>query len=72
MNELEKYKQNQIETAKKLIFEQDKEVLRAAPQQLLKANNKIVLCELQVRLEYQKLLDLCEKQQTRIKQLTNS
>ena len=69
MSDIEKYKQSQVEVARKIIFEQDKEVLRETAQQLLRSNNTIALDLIKPTVDLEKIIHIAKTQEALIKKL---
>jgi len=62
MNQLEEYQKNQVELTRKIIFEKEKEVLRATAQTLAKNNHELTFQNITMQMDIQKLVDVIEKQ----------
>lgn len=69
MSDLKKYQQEQVVLTRKILFEQDKEVLRATAHTLAKNNNDLVTQSITISMEYEKLLHLVKSQAALIKKL---
>ena len=69
MIDLLKYQQEQVGLTKKIIFEQDKEILRNVAHSLLKSNNELAMKNLMISVEYEKILHLAKTQAALIEKM---
>ena len=69
MSDLSKYQQEQVKLTRKIIFEKDKEALRKIAHSLLKNNNDIVMKNVTMSVEYEKLLHIAQTQATLIEKM---